>query len=123
MPVNARDCGFDSARVTRAPEASVARNDVIAVRSGPSLDERDRYRASKCRSACYHPCVLRTVGAVLRVGLLLVFAVAITGLAPDLPFGSSLYHYDGDSDDACHVGKLRAHGVETAVTDTRLTVW
>src|SRR5215813_11303834 len=67
----------------------------------------------------------RVVGRVLSILLLLTLAASIVDSVPDLVFGSLLHHNDGDWDDAGHVGKLRAHGVDAAITDTRptLTTW
>jgi hypothetical protein len=75
-----------------------------------------------CVSACYDARVHRIVGRVLPIILLLAFAASIGDSAPDLDLGSLSHHYDGDWDDAGHVGKLRAHGIEAAVTDYRPTV-
>lgn len=72
--------------------------------------------------ACYDACVHRIVGRVLPILLLLAFAVAVGDSAHDPDFGSLSHHYDGDGDDAGHVGKLRAHGIDAAVTDARPTV-
>jgi hypothetical protein len=66
--------------------------------------------------------VLRTVGRVLSIVLLLALVVAIGDPAADFALRSLKHHQDGDWDDAGHVGKLRAHGVNAAVTDARPTV-
>jgi hypothetical protein len=65
--------------------------------------------------------VYRIVGRILPVLLLLVVAVAIGDPATDFELRALKHHQDGDWDDAGHVGKLRAHGVNAAVTDTRPT--
>lgn len=60
----------------------------------------------------------RTLGRVLRVVLLLALGVSIGGPALDPEFEPPHQHFDGDADDAGHVGKVFAHWVEAAVTDT-----
>ncbi len=57
---------------------------------------------------------------ILPLVVLIVLGTAIVGLALDPAFEPPSHHYDGD--DAGHVGKLRAHGVEAAVTDARLVL-
>jgi len=59
---------------------------------------------------------------ILPLVVLIVLGTAIVGLALDPAFSPPSHHYDGDGDDAGHVGKLRAHGVEAAVTDARLVL-
>jgi len=61
------------------------------------------------------------VRRILPIVFLFAFTVSIEGFAPDPAFEPPGHHYDGDSDDAGHVGKLRAHGVDAAVTDARPT--
>jgi hypothetical protein len=62
------------------------------------------------------------VGRALAVVLLLVLGVCIGGPALDPEFEPPPQHYDGDADDAGHVGKVSSHWVDAAVTDTRLPV-
>jgi hypothetical protein len=64
----------------------------------------------------------RMVGRVLPVVLVLVLGVCIGGPALDPEFEPLPHHYDGDADDAGHIGKVFSHWVDTAVTDTPLTV-
>lgn len=64
----------------------------------------------------------RLVGRAVPLILLLALGISIGGFAPDHGFESPTAHYNGDSDDAGHVGKLRSHGVDAAVTDTRPAV-
>jgi hypothetical protein len=61
-------------------------------------------------------------GRVLSFVLLLVLGVSIGGPALDPEFELPAHHFDGDADDAGHVGKVFAHWVAAAATDTRLTV-
>jgi hypothetical protein len=60
----------------------------------------------------------RKVGRTLAVVLLFVLGVAIGGPALDLEFEPSAPHYDGDADDAGHVGKVFVPWVDTAVSYT-----
>lgn len=55
---------------------------------------------------------------VLSLILLLVLGVSIGGPALDPEFELPAQHFDGDADDAGHVGKVFAHWVDVAVTDT-----
>ena len=57
---------------------------------------------------------------LLSLLVLVVLGTSIIGLGLDPGYEPPSHHYDGDADDAGHVGKLRAHGVEAAVTDARL---
>ena len=50
-----------------------------------------------------------------RVVLLLVLGVSIGGPALDPEFELPAHHFDGDADDAGHVGKVFAHWVAAAV--------
>ena len=54
----------------------------------------------------------------LAVVLLLALGVCIGGPALDPKFEPPAQHFDGDADDAGHVGKVFACWVDTAVTDT-----
>jgi hypothetical protein len=63
----------------------------------------------------------RLVGRFVPLILLLALGISIGGFGPDPGFDSPTAHYNGDLDDAGHVGKLRSHGVDAAVTDTRPT--
>ena len=56
-------------------------------------------------------------GCVLSFVLLLVLGVSIGGPALDPEFELPAQHFDGDADDAGHVGKVFAHWVEAAATD------
>ena len=106
------DVGLERQR-TLSPERTRS-----GIGSGPALDGRgDTHREYECQSACYHARVPRTLGRVLSVVLLLALSVLIGDLAPDL--ASLSHHHDGDWDDAGHVGRLHAHGINAAVTDTR----
>ena len=60
----------------------------------------------------------RTLGRALPVVLLLVLGVCIGGPALDPTFELPAQHFDGDADDSGHVGKVFAHWVDAAVTDT-----
>ena len=55
---------------------------------------------------------------LLPVVLLLALGVSIGGPALDPGFEPPAPHYDGDDDDAGHVGKIFAYWVDTAVTET-----
>lgn len=57
-------------------------------------------------------------GRVLSFVLLLVLGVSIGGPALDPEFELPAQHFDGDADDAGHVGKVFAHWVDAAVTET-----
>jgi hypothetical protein len=57
-------------------------------------------------------------GRVLSFILLLVLGVSIGGPALDPDFELPAHHFEGDADDAGHVGKVFAHWVDAAVTDT-----
>jgi len=57
-------------------------------------------------------------GRVLSFVLLLVLSVSIGGPALDPEFELPAQHFDGDADDAGHVGKVFAHWVDAAVTET-----
>ena len=63
----------------------------------------------------------RLLGWRLSVVLLLAFGAAIVGPALDPGFElPSDQHYDGDADDAGLVGQIGVHGIDAAVTDTRV---
>ena len=51
-------------------------------------------------------------GRVLSFVLLLVLGVSIGGPALDPEFELPAQHFDGDADDAGHVGKVFAHWVD-----------
>ena len=59
---------------------------------------------------------------ILPLLVLVVLGTSIVGLALDPAFEPPSNHYEGDADDAGHVCKLRAHGVEAAITDARLVL-
>jgi hypothetical protein len=61
----------------------------------------------------------RTVasGSVVLV-LILVLGLSIGGPALDPEFEPPTQHFDGDADDAAHVGKVFIHWVDLAVTET-----
>jgi hypothetical protein len=61
-------------------------------------------------------------GRVLSFVLLLVLGVSIGGPALDPEFELPAHHFDGDADDAGHVGKVFAHWVDAAVTETLIFV-
>ena len=57
-------------------------------------------------------------GRVLSFVLLLVLGASIGGPALDPEFELPTQHFDGDADDAGHVGKVFAHWIDAAVTET-----
>jgi hypothetical protein len=63
----------------------------------------------------------RLLGWRLATVLLFAFGASIVGPALDPGFDlPSDQHYDGDADDAGLVGKIGAHGIDAAPSDTRV---